>query len=138
MNTPRRVLLVEDDLEFAGLYKMRLEAEGLETKHVQNGEDALQAARDFQPDLILLDVMMPKLSGFEVLDILKNTAETRNTKIVVLSALGQASDRQRAKDLGADDYFVKSQVLITDVMSLVRNLLKLPPFTGASDSSPAK
>jgi DNA-binding response OmpR family regulator len=122
-----RILLVEDDTTLASLYKMRMEAEGFEVKHCANGEAALQTAKEFKPHLILLDIMMPRLNGFDVLDILRNTPETKAIKIVVLSALSQPADQERAKELGADEFLVKSQVVIADVMTRIRQLLNLPP-----------
>lgn len=122
-----RILLVEDDLTLASLYQMRMETEGFEVKHCNNGESALQEARDFKPHLILLDIMMPNLDGFNVLDILRHTPATAKIKIIVLSAMSQPSDMARAKELGADDYLVKSQVVIADVMSQLRHHLGLPP-----------
>ena len=119
----KKILLVEDDDALASVYQTRLEAEGFLIKRAPNGEDALAAALEFKPDLILLDVMMPKVSGFDVLDILRNTPETANTKIVMLTALSQESDQQRAKDLGVDDYLVKSQVVIADVVERVKSHL---------------
>jgi DNA-binding response OmpR family regulator len=121
-----RIMLVEDDMALASLYKLRLETEGFRVHHCNNGEEALQAAKEFQPQLILLDIMMPRINGFDVLDILRNTPETKNIKIVILTALSQPSDQQHAKDLGAVDYLVKSQVLIADVLSRIRTLLDLP------------
>jgi len=115
-----RILLVEDDLALATAYKVRMEAEGFDVSHCPNGEEALQAALDYHPDLILLDIMMPKISGFDVLDILRNTKATAHTKIIILTALSQPSDRQRAKDLGADEFLVKSQAVIADVMKRIR------------------
>lgn len=123
----KRVLLVEDDDALANIYVTRLEAEGFTIKRVNNGEDALAAALEFRPDLVLLDVMMPKVSGFEVLDILRNTPETAALKIIMLTALGQEGDKQRADQLGADDYLVKSQVVITDVVERIRHHLGLEP-----------
>ena len=117
---PKKILLVEDDDGLANVYLMRLQAEGFEARRVPNGEDALAAALDFKPDLILLDAMMPKISGFDVLDILRNTPETANLHIIMLTALSQESDMQRAKQLGVDDYLVKSQVVIADVIDRIK------------------
>lgn len=122
---PKRILFVEDDDALAGVYIVRLQAEGFDVKRVADGEQALAAATEFRPDLILLDIMMPKISGFEVLDILRNTPETANVKVIVLTALSQASDQEKAKSLGADDYIVKSQVVISDVITRIKNLLGL-------------
>src|SRR5688572_19275704 len=122
---PKRILFVEDDDALAGVYLVRLQAEGFEVKRVANGEDALAAAISYKPNLVLLDVMMPKVGGFDVLDILRNTAETANLKIVMLTALSQEADRKRAEDLGVDDYLVKSQVVITDVISRIKHHLGL-------------
>jgi DNA-binding response OmpR family regulator len=116
----KKILLVEDDDALANVYLMRLQAEGFEVKRVANGEDALAAAKEHKPDLVLLDVMMPKVSGFDVLDILRNTPETANLKIIMLTALSQESDKQRAQGLGVDDYLVKSQVVITDVIDRIK------------------
>lgn len=119
----KRILLVEDDASLAAVYRARLELEGFDIKEVHNGEDALSAAVSYRPDLILLDVMMPKISGFDVLDILRNTPDTTNVRVIMLTALSQPKDKERAEQLGADDYLVKSQVVIGDVVERVRHHL---------------
>lgn len=116
----KKILLVEDDDALANVYMMRLKAEGFDIKRVANGEDALAAAKEQKPDLVLLDAMMPKVSGFDVLDILRNTPETANLKIIMLTALSQETDKQRAQGLGVDDYLVKSQVVISDVVDRIK------------------
>lgn len=121
----KKILLVEDDDALANVYLMRLQAEGFDIKRVSNGEEALAAAREYNPNLILLDAMMPKVSGFDVLDILRNTPETANIKIIMLTALSQEADKQRAQGLGVDDYLVKSQVVITDVVDRVKYHLNM-------------
>lgn len=121
----KKILLVEDDTALASVYKSRLELEGFEVNHVANGELALSSAIEFKPDLVLLDAMMPKINGFDVLDILRNTPETTNIHVVMLTALSQPSDKDRAKDLGADDYLVKSQVVISDVVERIRHHLSM-------------
>lgn len=125
MEAKKKILLVEDDVALSAVYKSRLELEGFETKEVADGENALSAAVSFKPDLILLDAMMPKISGFDVLDILRNTPETANIRIIMLTALSQPKDKQRAEDLGVDDYLVKSQVVIGDVVDRIRHHLGL-------------
>jgi len=125
MDVKKKILLVEDDGALAGVYKSRLELEGFEVQHVANGEEALSTAVDFKPDLIVLDAMMPKIDGFDVLDILKNTPETMNVHVIMLTALSQPKDKLRAESLGADDYLVKSQVVISDVVDRIRYHLGL-------------
>ena len=120
MDTKKKILLVEDDVALSGVYKSRLQMEGFETREVNNGEVALSVALEFKPDLVLLDAMMPKISGFDVLDILRNTPETANIRIIMLTALSQPKDKQRAESLGVDDYLVKSQVVIGDVVERVK------------------
>lgn len=115
-----RILLVEDDMGLAEAYQARLEAEGFDVRHCADGEKALQSAVDFLPDLVLLDIMMPNVSGLDVLDILRNTPKLAHVKIIVLTALGLPSDQQRAKDLGADDYMIKSQAVAADVVKRIR------------------
>ncbi len=118
-----KILLVEDDTALSAVYRSRLEVEGFEVKEVNNGEDALAAAMEFRPDLIVLDAMMPKINGFDVLDILRNTPETTNIRVIMLTALSQPKDRERAESLGADDYLVKSQVVISDVVERIKHHL---------------
>lgn len=81
MQHRKKILLVEDDTALAAVYRSRLELEGFEIREVHNGEDALSATVAFRPDLIVLDAMMPKISGFDVLDILRNTPETTNVRV---------------------------------------------------------
>lgn len=119
-NSRKKILLVEDDEALASVYKSRLDLEGFETQGVFNGEEALSAAMKFKPDLILLDAMMPKISGFDVLDILRNTPETAQIRVIMLTALSQPKDKERAESLGVNDYLVKSQVVIGDVIERVK------------------
>ena len=125
-DTKKKILLVEDDTTLAEVYRSRLELEGFETQLVTNGEDALSVIQDYKPDLVLLDAMMPKISGFDVLDIIRNTPATANTRVIMLTALSQPKDKERAENLGVDEYLVKSQVVIGDVIARVKHHLGLP------------
>ena len=125
MSDKKKILLVEDDTALAGVYRSRLELEGFEVHEVNNGEQALTAAMTFKPDLILLDAMMPQISGFDVLDILRNTPETTNIRVIMLTALSQPKDKERAEQLGVDDYLVKSQVVISDVVARIKHHLEM-------------
>ncbi len=120
MDKKKKILLVEDDDALARVYTTRLEMEGFDLKHVVNGEEALSAALDYRPDLIVLDVMMPKINGFDVLDIIRNTPELGSVHVIMLTALSQPKDKERAEALGVDDYLVKSQVVISDVVARIK------------------
>lgn len=122
-----KVLLVEDDNNLREIYEARLTAEGYDILTAQNGEEALSVAKQQKPDLVISDVMMPRISGFEMLDILRNTDELKNTKVIMLTALGQAEDRGRADNLGADKYLVKSQVTLEDIVNAAKALLADEP-----------
>lgn len=148
-----KIMLVEDDNNLREIYEARLAAEGYEIVSAHDGEEALALAVKERPDLIISDVMMPKISGFDMLDILRGTPETRNTKVIMMTALSQAEDRSRADKLGADRYLVKSQVTLEDVIKVAQDVLNdtnssgpaaLPPApapdatnTGADQSGPS-
>ena len=118
-----KVLLVEDDNNLREIYEARLQAEGYDIVTAKDGEEALVIAKTEKPDLIISDVMMPRISGFEMLDILRNTEGLRDTKVIMLTALGQADDKSRADKLGADRYLVKSQVTLEDIVKSAQDLL---------------
>lgn len=132
-------MLVEDDNNLREIYEARLAAEGYEIVSAHDGEEALALAVKEQPDLIISDIMMPKISGFDMLDILRSTPETRDCKIVMMTALSQAEDKERAGKLGADKYLVKSQVTLEDVVRVAQELLQAPAATPAAvtDNTPA-
>lgn len=121
----KKILLVEDENALASVYEARLIAEGFDVRRAENGEEALAAIRDYNPDLMLLDVMMPHVSGFDVLDMVRNTPDMVNLKVIMLTALSQEGDKQHAKELGVDDYLVKSQVVIADVVAKVKQHLNI-------------
>lgn len=116
-------MLVEDDNSLREIYEARLVAEGYSVVAAKDGEEALAMALKERPDLIIADVMMPKVSGFDMLDILRSTPETKHTKIIMMTALSQAEDKARAEKLGADRYLVKSQVTLEDVTREARTIL---------------
>lgn len=116
-------MLVEDDNNLREIYEARLAAEGYEIISAADGEAALALAIKEKPDLIISDIMMPKVSGFDMLDILRSTTETKHTKIIMMTALNQAEDKAKAEKLGADLYLVKSQVTLEDVVRSAKDLL---------------
>lgn len=118
-----KIMLVEDDKSLREIYSIRLVAEGYEVVSAGDGEEALAMAVQQRPDLILSDVMMPKISGFDMLDILRSTPETKDIKVIMMTALSSEDQRQRGENLGADRYLVKSQVGIEDVINTVHSVL---------------
>ncbi len=118
-----KVLLVEDDINLREIYSARFAAENYQVITASDGEEALATAVRERPDLIVLDVMMPKISGFDVLDILRSTPETKDTKVIMMTALSQDSDRQRGESLGVNQYLIKSQVTLEDVVNAVKTQL---------------
>jgi CheY-like chemotaxis protein len=126
-----KVLLVEDDNNLREIYEARLQAEGYDIVSAKDGEEALVIAKKERPELIISDVMMPRISGFEMLDILRNTEGLKDVKVIMLTALGQAEDKTRADQLGADRYLVKSQVTLEDIVKSAQDLLSNGPATPA-------
>ncbi len=119
-----KILLVEDDKNLSEIYKVRLEAEGYQILSAPDGEEALSMATAERPDLIISDIMMPKISGFDMLDILRSTPETKGTKVILMTALSGNEQRERGESLQADKYLVKSQVGIEDVINAVHQVLR--------------
>lgn len=132
-----KVMLVEDDNNLREIYEARLAAEGFDIVAAPDGESALALAAKEHPDLVISDVMMPKISGFEMLDIMRNTESLRNVKVIMLTALGQAEDSARAGALGADRYLVKSQVTLEDIVKAVHDVLAGDSAVAPSPTTPA-
>ena len=118
-----KIMVVEDDANLREIYSIRITAEGYDVVSASDGEEALAVAVREKPDLILSDVMMPKISGFDMLDILRSTPETASIKVVMMTALSGDDQRQRGERLGADRYLVKSQVGIEDVINAIHEVL---------------
>ena len=118
-----KILLVEDDKSLREIYSVRLLAEGYTLISSGDGEEALAVAIGEKPDLIVSDVMMPKISGFEMLDLLRSNDSTKNIPIIMLTALSSEKQRERGNRLGADRYLIKSQVGIEDIVRTVHEVL---------------
>lgn len=115
----RKILIVEDDQFLVNAYRIKFERAGLEVKICMDGAEALSAVEAFKPNVILLDLVMPKMDGFILMEKLKNNPATKDIKIVIASNLGQEEDVARAVKLGADGYVIKSDVSIADILKIV-------------------
>jgi DNA-binding response OmpR family regulator len=133
-----KVLYVEDDAGLAALYVARFKQEGFVVMHCLEGDKALQAGKEFRPDLIIIDLMMPTLSGFDAIEMFRSLSETALATIIVMSALSQQQDVERAIHLGANDYLVKSQVLMDDVIATLWKHLAEAGFEKASGTGDAQ
>lgn len=118
-----KILLVEDEQGLREIYGVRLYQEGYDIVTAANGEKALDVAKRELPQLIISDVMMPRITGFDMLDILRSTPETKDIKIIMMTALSSEDQRRRGEQLGADRYLVKSQVGIEDLVRTVHDVL---------------
>ena len=113
------ILIVEDDEFISDVYRKKLSMEGFEVALAQDGEEALRLLRNRRPDLVLLDIMIPLKDGFEVLSDLRADPALSDVNVIVLSNLSQSRDMIRAKELGALDYIVKSNVALPDMLARI-------------------
>lgn len=133
-----KVMIAEDDDSLREIYSIRLTADGYAVVSAHDGEEALAVAVRERPDLIISDVMMPKISGFDMLDILRSTPGMDGTKIIMMTALSSDEERQRGEALGANRYLVKSQVGIEDVVNAVHEVLGDRQEAPVSPAAPAE
>jgi len=103
----KKILIVDDEMYILNILDFSLESEGFQVVTASNGEEALTKALEVQPDLIVLDVMMPKIDGFEVCRALKNKAETKKIPVILLTAKDREKDREKGEEVGADVYMTK-------------------------------
>jgi len=125
MADKKSILLVEDEPLLANLLKQRLEKEGISVFLGRDGEEALNILKENKPDLILLDIILPKISGFELMEVLQKDPQFQKAPIVIISNLGQESDVERGQSLGAIGYFIKAKVSIEDLVSKIKAFLKV-------------
>jgi DNA-binding response OmpR family regulator len=118
-----RILIADDNKLNADLLEAHLDGTGYETKIAGNGDETLALARDWKPDLVLLDVMMPKLSGFEICKVLRSDAATKSIGVLMVTALDQTTDIERAVEVGTDDFITKP-INKTELLMRVRALLE--------------
>jgi DNA-binding response OmpR family regulator len=115
-----RVLLVEDDQEFAEMYQVKLEAEGYQVQVAQDGERGLELALTDAPDLVFLDIRMPRMGGLELLERLRGDARTEEVPVVILSNYGEDELRKRGLELGALEWLIKANITPTEVSNRVQ------------------
>ena len=129
-NADKKLILVaEDDLFYAKIYETKLTSEGFDVEVVPNGEEALKHIDERKPDLLLLDLIMPIKDGFQVLESIKNNDKYKDIKVIVLSNLGQEEDIKKAKSYGVNDYLVKADISIQDLIKKVYDTLNSRPPT---------
>ncbi|MCK4553458.1 response regulator [Candidatus Parcubacteria bacterium] len=120
----KKVLLVEDDKTISLMYKTKIETGGFEVLTADNGADGLKLAKEQKPDIIMLDVILPQLDGFSVLEELKKDTSTKNIPVVMLTNLGTEEDKEKGKKLGAIDYLVKASLTPAQVEENIKQYLK--------------
>jgi len=124
-NANINVLLVEDDVFLSQIYQKKFEMEGFKVSTSDNGEKGLADAKKKKPDIILLDILLPKMDGFLVLDKLKADPEVKNIPVILLTNLGQKEDVDKGLEAGAADYLIKAHFKPSEVVEKVRKVLKL-------------
>ena len=120
MDKPKKVIIIEDDEYISKIYEIKLTLAGIATKVVTSGDEALASIITEKPDLIILDLMLPKKNGFTVLEDIKKDPVLAKIPVIILSNLGQKSDKERALALGANEYLVKVDYPIRDVVGKVK------------------
>ena len=124
MNTNgKKILIVDDDEFLLEMYTIKFKETGFTVEIARNGRESIQKAKDFQPDVILLDIVLPEMDGFEVLKEMKEQKHAPNSLILLLTNLGQKDDAERGIGMGADDYIVKAHFTPSEVVEKVRKAL---------------
>jgi DNA-binding response OmpR family regulator len=120
---PAHILVVEDETFLVKIYTVKLKKEGFDVSIATDGEQAVKMASEIKPDIILLDLILPKMNGFEALEKMRQDPNLKKTPVIVLSNLGQDEDIKRAESLGATDYLVKANFSIQEVIAKIRATL---------------
>jgi len=123
MSEKKKILLAEDDRYILRAYKIGLEKAGFVVVPACNGAEAIEKIKSEKPDIVLLDLMMPEKNGFEVLEEVKKDKQVKHIPVIIFSNLGQESDIEKAKALGAVDYLVKSDLYMKEVVEKVKEHL---------------
>ncbi len=124
MATAQKILIVEDDPFLFDMYSIKFKEVGFDVSVAQDGEMALVKAKEELPDVILLDIVLPKKDGFEVLKSLKSDSQTAGIPVVMLTNLGLEGDVKRGLELGAQSYIIKAHFTPTEVVAKVKEILK--------------
>ncbi len=131
-STKQKILLVEDDTFLAGMYVTKLTMEHFEVELATDGLLGLSKAETTRPDLILLDILLPKMNGFEVLKRIKAQPELQDIPVILLTNLGQKSDVSQGLDLGAADYLIKAHFMPSEVVAKIKRYLQVPSRHGSN------
>jgi len=123
VNNVSKILIVEDDLFLANLLSLRFKKESFEVIQAFSGTEALEKLKSVRPDVILLDIILPQKNGFEVLESISQNPQTSSIPVIIVSNLGQESDIEKGKMLGAIDYYVKARLSIDELVNKVRNIV---------------
>lgn len=119
-----KVLLIEDDPMVVKMYQRKLTMDGFSLTAAFNGEEGLAALKQARPDIILMDIMMPKMNGIEALKIIKSDANYKDIPVVILTNLGdRQEDVQKCKDIGAEDYWVKASLPLKEMSERIKIIL---------------
>lgn len=127
MEPKKTILVAEDDKFLANIYRLNLSQAGYNVINAMDGQETLVQIQKTKPDLIILDLMMPIKDGFQVLLEIKKDTALKNIPVIVASNLAQPEDVKKAMSLGATDYFIKSNVKISDIIAIVSKHLLPPP-----------
>lgn len=122
-NKQIKILLVEDDSFLLSMYSTKFELENFEVVIAEDGEKGWKLAQKEAPDIILLDIKLPKMDGFEVLKKIKNTDDTANIPVILLTNLSQKEDKDKGLEMGADDYLVKAHYMPSEVVGKIKKLI---------------
>lgn len=123
ISQPKKILIVEDDKFLLKAYKIKLVQAGFKLYAAEDGEKGVQMAKKYLPDLVILDLMLPKLTGFEFLKRVKKDPKTKSIPVIVLSVLGQKTDWEKAMELGAAEYFIKTDYTLDEIIKKINKFL---------------
>lgn len=119
-----KIILIEDDSFLASMYTTKLSLEGFEVFHAADGKEGIDLIKEENPDLILLDIILPKIDGFEVLELLKQNENTKEIPVIVLTNLGKKGEVEKGKRLGAVDYLIKAHFIPSEVIEKIKKIIE--------------
>ncbi|HSX48077.1 MAG TPA: response regulator [Candidatus Nanoarchaeia archaeon] len=121
--TKPKIALIEDDVPIVQMYLSKFETEGFDVKSAGDGDSGLELIKEFRPDVILMDLMMPHTTGLQLMQSIRNLSVTAKTKIIVLTNMGNDEVAEQVKKLGADDYLIKSDLTPSQVAERVKQVM---------------